>query len=405
MSTFRIRNYRFTLLFIFVLTLHASPEDWRIALCISENPTRQMNVAWRTEIELDTPSVQVVLNSPLAKFNETPVVFPAATEIVTLSDSSRVYAYSGAMKNLHPGTSYAYRVGGVDSWSEWLVFTTAAESADNFRFLYFGDPQNGLRSHVSRAFRAGYKAAPDAEFITMAGDLVSVPDIDQQWEDFFHAGGWIFGQVPQVPVMGNHAYYVNRTWGKVYSNQWRPHFKLPENGLESLPETNYYFHYQGLLFVVLNGSEQLDEQAVWLDEVLSREKSVWVVLSLHQPLYATGDGRDGERQRTAFLLTIDKHEVDLVLQGHDHTFGRTYPLREGAPVKKRQKGTVYIVSVSGSKQYKLNPKHNGLFEITGADTQFYHIIDVESRKLILSSYSVDGVLVDELVIKPSKMRQ
>lgn len=382
----------------------AGSEDWRVALCISEDPQHQMNVSWQNITALETPRVQVARNSPYVKFYKEAWEVGVDTERVVLSDSSEVYVYSAWMKGLDPGTSYAYRVGSDAEWSEWFVFRTAKETDDAFRFLYFGDPQNGLRSHVSRAFRAGYQEAPDAAFLTMAGDLVSVPGIDKQWEDLFHAGGWIFGSVPLAPIMGNHAYFINGKWLKEHTPYWRPHFTLPENGLKSLPETNYYFHYQGVLFVVINGSEQLEEQALWLDETLSREQSRWVILSIHQPLYATGQGRDGSKRRKAFLAVIDKHEVDLVLQGHDHTFGRTYPLRAGKTVGKRDKGTVYINSVSGSKQYKLAPAMDEVFAVSDGDKQFYHVIDVNTKRLKLSSFTVDGELRDEIIIKPSKTR-
>ena len=382
----------------------AGPEDWRIALCISADPAHQMNVAWRTESQVDTPLVQWVQNQPQVKFYKQSVDIAAQTETVVRSDSSLVYAYSAEMSGLKPSTSYAYRVGSAEDWSEWLVFTTAAEKEEPFSFLYFGDPQNGIRSHVSRAIRAGYKEAPDAAFITMAGDLVAVPARDYEWEALFHAGDWIFRQTPLAPIMGNHAYYIDGKWLKTHTPYWQPHFKLPENGLTTLPETNYYFHYQSLLFVVLNGSEQLAEQALWLDELLTRESSAWVVVTLHQPLYATGDGRNGEKRRNAFLPIMDKYEVDLVLQGHDHTFGRTYPLKDNQRAKRWQKGTVYINSVSGSKQYKLRPKQSELFAVSGQDTQYYHVVSVTSSKMTLSSYSVDGVLVDEIQINPSKLR-
>ncbi len=399
--------FRFSHLFITMLfstSLIAGPEGWRIALCISDDPQHQMNVSWRTVAELDSPHVQLALNSPLVKFYKDHREFSAHVEAVVLSDSSEVFAYSSKMRNLEPGTSYTYRVGSKEQWSEWFVFETAKSTEDSFRFLYFGDPQNGLLSHVSRAIRAGYREAPEAAFLTMAGDLVSVPGIDQQWADLFHAGSWIFGQVPQVPVMGNHAYYINGKWLDEYSPYWRPHFTLPENGLAILPETNYFFHYQGLLFVVLNGSEQLKEQAIWLDQLLDQTESTWIIVSMHQPLYSTGRGRDGTKRRDAFLPVFDKYEVDLVLQGHDHTFGRTYPLKNSKRVRGRQKGTVYINSVSGSKQYKLEPAIENVFAVTDADQQFYHVIDVQPSKLKLSSYTVDGALRDEIIIKPSKLR-
>ncbi len=393
-----------TLLLLITGSAIAGPEDWRIALCISEDPQHQLNVAWRTEHQIETPLVQVAPNLPQVKFYKQSLDIVAQTEIVSRSDSSQAYAYSAAMSGLQPSTAYAYRVGSEAEWSEWFVFKTAKHTEDSFRFLYFGDPQNGLLSHVSRAIRAGYQEAPDAAFLTMAGDLVSVPGIDEQWEELFHAGSWIFSQVPLVPVMGNHAYYVDGKWLDEHSSYWRPHFTLPENGLATLPETNYFFHYQGLLFVVLNGNEQLETQAIWLDELLGQTESTWIILSIHQPLYPTAEGRDGTKRRAAFLSVIDKYEVDLVLQGHDHTFGRTYPLKNGKRVKGRRKGTVYINSVSGSKQYKLEPASADVFAVTDADKQFYHVVDVQPSKLKLSSYTVDGELRDEIIITPSKIR-
>jgi 3',5'-cyclic AMP phosphodiesterase CpdA len=399
-----LRYSHLIIILLYSTNLIAGPEDWRIALCISADPQHEMNVSWRNATKIKNPRVQLAVNSPLVKFYMDAREYVATLESIVLGDSTEVFAYSANLDQLNPGTSYAYRVGNADSWSEWLIFQTAKSTEESFRFLFFGDPQNGLLSHVSRALRAGYSEAPDAAFLTMAGDLVSVPGIDEQWEDLFHAGSWIFGQIPLVPVMGNHAYYIGGKWLDSYSPYWRPHFTLPENGLATLPETNYYFKYQGVLFVVLNGSEQMEEQAAWLDKLLGQATSTWIVISMHQPLYATGKGRDGGKRRAAFLSVIDKHEVDLVLQGHDHTFGRTYPLRGGVPVRRGDKGTIFINSVSGSKQYKLDPAIADVFEVTDADKQFYHVVDVQRSKLKLSSYTVDGELKDEIIIKPSQNR-
>ena len=391
-----------TFLLMYCSLSMAGTEDWRIALCISADPAHQMNVAWRTAEEMGTPLVQLVHNTPQVTFGDAPLEYAAERELVILPDSSRVYAYSVRMTDLQPATSYAYRVGQTDTWSEWLVFRTAETMPAPFRFLYFGDPQNGLLSHVPRALRTGFSAAPDAAFITMAGDLVSNPESDRQWEDLFHGASWIFAQTPLAPVMGNHAFWVGGGWSKQFSKYWPPHFTLPENGLPELGESNYFFHYENLLFVVLNGTILRAEQAVWLDSILSIESSQWIVVSMHQPLYATTDGRSGEKLREHFLPVFDRYQVDLVLQGHDHTFGRTFPLKADKRVSGREKGTIYINSVSGSKQYELNPARSELFAVTGAQTQYYHIIEVGPREMMLRSYSVDGSPVDEVRIKPAR---
>jgi len=377
----------------------AGSEDWRIALCVTEDPSHAMSVSWRNPTLLNDPRVQFTTNTPEVDFNRQVREVPARIESVTLPGEITVYAYSASMAGLEPATSYAYRVGDSDEWSEWFVFSTAAQDESAFRFLYFGDPQNGFPSHVSRAIRSGYRMAPDAVFMSFGGDLVSVPAKDDQWEGLFRAGSWIFSQMPLAPAMGNHAYYIGGDWLKEHTPYWRPHFSLPENGIPSLPETNYYFKCQGVLMAVLNGSQDLGEQAKWLDDLLTREKSRWIIITLHQPLYPTGKGRDGSKRRTAFLATIDKHQVDLVLQGHDHTFGRTFPLKAGRRAAEGEKGTIYLNSVCGSKQYELAEGLDAIFAITDSRKQFFHVIDVSSEIMTLRSYLIDGTLKDVVQIK------
>ncbi len=60
--------------------------------------------------------------------------------------------------------------------------------------------------------------------------------------------------------------------------------------------------------------------------------------------------------------------------------------------------------MSGSKQYGLGPAKQNLFAVTGSDTQYYHLIDVEQKAMTLRSYSVDGVLVDEVHISAAQRK-
>jgi len=57
--------------------------------------------------------------------------------------------------------------------------------------LYVGDAQNYILELWSRLIREGYKKAPDASFVIHAGDLVNNAHSEQQWQEWFDAGGWI----------------------------------------------------------------------------------------------------------------------------------------------------------------------------------------------------------------------
>ncbi|MGD8263949.1 MAG: metallophosphoesterase [Desulfobacterales bacterium] len=90
--------------------------------------------------------------------------------------------------------------------------------------------QNKILSLWSRAIRSAYSYAPDARFIIHAGDLVNRANSDQQWSEWFKAGGWIFAMTPSIPSAGNHEYEKEKNNKRKFSNFWRPQFnflKLP----------------------------------------------------------------------------------------------------------------------------------------------------------------------------------
>jgi hypothetical protein len=74
-------------------------------------------------------------------------------------------------------------------------------------------------------------------------------------------------------------------------------------------------------------------QTAWLERTLAagrRDDSVdWIIVQMHQcacSSSATGNGSDlGIRQQ--WLPLFDRYEVDLVLNGHDHDYERSFPVR------------------------------------------------------------------------------
>jgi hypothetical protein len=119
---------------------------------------------------------------------------------------------------------------------------------------------------------------------------------------------------------------------------------------------------------------------------------------MHQTLYPTGRERDGAQYREAFLKIYDKYGVDLVLQGHDHNYSRSYKLYGGKIVPDDKKGTIYVTSVSGPKAYKLTSKYPELMRKTGENIQLYQVISIDSRKLSFKSYTATGALYDSFDI-------
>ena len=185
---------------------------------------------------------------------------------------------------------------------------------------------------------------------------------------------------------------------------WRAHFTLPENGPDKLEETAFYIDYQGVRLIFLNGNRKYEEQVEWMESLLSNNRNRWTIVAIHQPFYSTGKKRDNPKLRELFLPLIDKYTVDLVLQGHDHSYGRTYKLRNGKIVDDSEKGTVFVVSVSGPKFYVLNERCRHLMKKVGTDVQLFQVITVDKDVLRFESRTVTGELYDSFKLKHPTVR-
>jgi 3',5'-cyclic AMP phosphodiesterase CpdA len=380
--------------------LKASPQEGnpeRIILNLTSTPAVSQAVTWRTREPLARPRGQITLAVAKPDLHKDSRTVKAVTESVHVSREETVYHHSVVFQDLKPNTLYAYRVGDTKNWSEWFHFRTADEGAGSFQFVYFGDPQNGIKSLCSRTFRTAFQKAPDARFWLITGDIVSHGSNDEEWSEFFYALGWISGMTPIVPLPGNHGYRrVEVNGEKEYriTHLWRPQFTLPENGPDGLEETAYFIDYQDARFVMLNGNEKRAEQAEWLDNVLAENSRSWIIVSIHQPFYSTGEDRDNPHLRKLFVPVFDKYSVDLVLQGHDHNYGRTGKLRDSQLVGDDEKGTVYVVSVSGPKVYTMNPRYEEMMVKMGTGRQLFQIITIEGNRLTYESVTATGERYD-----------
>jgi acid phosphatase type 7 len=72
----------------------------------------------------------------------------------------------------------------------------------------------------------------------------------------------------------------------------------------------------------------------------------------HHPLYPSRNEKGKPALRKAWLELFDTYHVDLVLQGHDHAYLRTYAMKADKRVASPKEGTIYIVSNAGAKHYK-----------------------------------------------------
>lgn len=399
--------------------LPAAPEDAqryapttipdRIVLTWTADPATSQAVTWRTSTEVAKAWAEIAVASSDPAFEADARKMPATSQPLT-SNLGTAHYHTVEFTDLQPETKYAYRVGDGRNFSEWFHFTTASAEAKPFRFIYFGDAQNNIRSLWSRVVREAYRDAPRAALLLHAGDLVNRAESDAEWGDWCAAGRWLNGMMPSIAVPGNHEQAKQEDGSRRLSHHWRPQFAFPTNGPKGLEESCYTLVYQGVRFVCMNSNERHEEQAIWMDQVLSENTERWLICTFHHPIYSTGKDRDNAELRALWKPILDKHQVDLVLQGHDHTYGRTgletpivqpaeaiANVMEGVNLADRKTGTVYVVSVSGPKMYSLQ-KHP--FMMRQAErTQLYQIIEVNGDQLHYEARTAVGTPYDAFTLK------
>ncbi len=154
-----------------------------------------------------------------------------------------------------------------------------------------------------------------------------------------------------------------------------------------------------------NDDEVLATQTEWLESTLREAKNDpsirWTVATFHHPIFSSGEGRSNEDLRTAWRPLFDKYNVDLVLQGHDHTYarGQTQNLTQGVNARSPSGGTVYVNSVSGAKMYEIKPdrweRFEGIEMERGAEnTQLYQVVRVGRDTMKYRSYTATSTPYD-----------
>jgi hypothetical protein len=313
----------------------------------------------------------------------------AATGTANIA-SSGGYNRHATITNLKEHTPYSYRVGSAGNWSATYSFKTQ-DFEGNYDFLFFGDPQIGSSGDVAED-GAGWQdtldvalaANPDAELLVSGGDQVESANNEPQWNAFLAPDK--LRQYPWAATIGNHD-----VGGKAYEQ----HFATPNTDKSGAyysngdPASNssggdYWYIYKDVLFIDLNSNSYATSQGgggdaahiAYVTDVINKHGSEakWKVLTYHHAIYSPADhakDSDNKTRRVDFPTTFSKLGVDLVLQGHDHSYSRSYEIKNGQKANPDEQpgeaqlypgpgGVVYVTanSASGSKYYDITKPDN-----------------------------------------------
>ncbi|MBN1567838.1 MAG: metallophosphoesterase family protein [Acidobacteria bacterium] len=382
-----------------------------IALTWTGSPETTMTITWRTDPSVTSGIVQYQKGSKLSKKAKQAKAEPR--EFVADLGPSRLF--TATLANLSPNTKYSYRVGDGEHWSDLSTFSTAKRKTRSFKFLVFGDSQAPLKAeepygHWRKTLHNAFAANPDAKFMVNVGDLVDYGQNGAHWNAWFAAAKGVLNRIPQMPVMGNHEYYGSKDMTKApyYLAQW----SVPQNGPEGLKSQAYSYDYGPVHFVVLDSQYEeqkkhgdvLKIQQPWLEADLAASKAMWKIVFFHKPAYESYPKRTNPQVKAAFCPILEKYNVDLVFNAHDHAIARSYPIRNGVLMQRPSQGIIYYMSGhSGGKTYKTLQKMEwNTFFHHPVDQPNYFVLEVKDKKLTVKTIYQDGTVLDVFFIDKAK---
>jgi len=241
------------------------------------------------------------------------------------------------------------------------------------------------------------------DFILTTGDN-AYPDAS--YADFdsavFRRYGDLFARAPIFPTLGNREYRTDR------AAPYLDLFELPAVAWRPADQERYYsFDYGEAHIVVLDSNAPLDvddnaasdDMFDWLRADLGQTKQPWKIVAFHHPAYSTGSHGSDPRVQAKLIPIFEAYGVQLVLNGHDHDYQRSLPLRAGQATTTAQGGVVYIVTGAGESASTACGTANWVaFARCSQPYGLYSRITVDGDSMTIQAVNNSGVVEDAVTL-------
>lgn len=283
-----------------------------------------------------------------------PVLFEGTSQRCKQMNGTDYYSNKVTVTALRPNHVYYYQYYLNGKWTEEVKYET--KDIEEFSFLFVGDPQIGASLgqstssnsnplteeeaskkdafHWNATLETAVKAYPKISFVLSAGDQVNEmvkkktreQDSLQEMQYAGFLSPKLLTSLPVATTIGNH---------DCLTSNYQNHFNNPNSFLQattpSIAGYNYYFTYGDVLFLFLDGNNTngKDHEEFLKKATKANPNVKWRIVTLHQDIYGYGVNHaatDGMVLRTQLTPMMDTYGIDVVLQGHDHTYSRSYQL-------------------------------------------------------------------------------
>ncbi|MEV6134503.1 metallophosphoesterase [Nocardia sp. NPDC051990] len=184
------------------------------------------------------------------------------------------------------------------------------------------------------------------------------------WDVYFGAIERSAAETPWMFATGNHD--MEATYGQHGYGGHLARLDFPGNGPAGCPSA-YSFTYGNVAVLSLDANDVSYEikansgysdgaQTSWVERTLAAYRADpnidFLVCFFHHCAYSTTDAHASDGGvRDAWAGLFDRYQVDLVLQGHNHVYERTDPIRAGAATRIAADNSIVYPDTDGTVYY------------------------------------------------------
>ena len=294
----------------------------------------------------------------------------------SVTDNTSTTEHIITLTGLTTNTLFYYSIGSTTQTLQGDVnnyFKTmpTVGSTQKIRVLAMGDMGNNSTNQVN--VRNAYQSFNGTNYTDawiLLGDNAynSGTDLEYQTNFFNIYQGSLTKNHVLWPAPGNHDYANSTARQADHLIPYYDMFTLPSagqaGGVASGTEAFYSYNYGNIHFVALDsygwetGNTRLYDtlglQVTWLKQDLAANTQPWTIAYFHHPPYTKGShNSDTETElinmRERVVRILERYKVDLVLNGHSHSYERSYLINGHYGLENTFNPSTHALSTSSAK--------------------------------------------------------
>ena len=358
-------------------------------------------------------------------------------EVIQATNHEGYWTCKVVLSGLEAGTKYVYQLVNGDTSSPIYTFTPSKIKEDgSFSFVYAGDPQIGAYTKDIKSTKTSVNPG-DKKRWEKTLNLLQYNDVFKNISFLQSAGDQInyyYGNENEYDGYLDHDFLQSIPMGVSVGNHdsnsvaYHEHFTMPNESTSYGTTTaggDFYYTYGNVLVMNINSNDlSTAEHKAFMNKAIAATDDQdirWRVVMFHHSIYSVANHADEQdilQRRTQWAPLFKDFDIDVVLQGHDHVYVRSYMMDGTTPMTDASvyddkdmtsvtdpTGILYVTanSATGSKYYNIQKKNFPYAKVQSQEyTPNITKVDVTKNSFKVTTYRTEDMSkVDEFTIKKS----